>query len=1343
MKKIYSIVLMATALLIGTNVKAATSVGSLSALKTAVATAGAEIELTANIAVNENLDFNGAVITTSSDNKKHLTMSAASEVTWSNLTFKDAPSYAIYMVTKAGTLNLVNVKVNTTASYAVYLNIAGAKLTLDANSEITGYTYAVNAAKKATVENKGKLNGTTTAAITLPALSSLTNEGTIVSAKGYGAIVKGASTLTNKGTITGTTGAIQATGAATVTNEGTLTGTAASKCYGVYLSGKGASFTNKGEISAATYPIYVLESVTVVNEAAGSFSNSKAIGLSKAGQLNFTNSANIEYSIIPVSASNDSAQTIVNNAGTLKYQTSGSYSFNAKSTITNAGTLRLANGLNGDLEVNNTGTAEITAGIYKGAIAVTGTPMAVSGGTFNSETAPEGLSISAGSFAQDVTSQLASAEVVCTQNLAGAWVVRDANDNAVASVNGVKYNYLDAAFNAAQDGETIVLESDVNLDFPVIITALKAEDSRALTLDLNGYSISTTSVKDIICIFKGSLVITGTGSINNNSGLNHATGVYMIGYDQPMDADKVWSYLKVDKNVRITSDYLGVYVYTLVTTKGTKYNAYGYDGYFTASGYADANHLIDWEATDAAYGVDVDIYGYVYGHDNGMNVTGLVKALKADDENSTHIPYVHIHDGATVAAHATDAACAGVYMSGNAIWVIDEATITGANGIYAKGGELTLNGTTVSATGPYAEPEYSRSGIDGSNGNAIVYDTNYGYTMNLQLTINDANVSAEHGYAILEAITSPGETESKMEAEDFQINGGTFNGGDNPDAGCLELTATLGEDVKVNGSITGGTFNADITEYLDETQGVVVPVQDEEGNVVYAVVDAPDDGWKDNLLTATADDAIRLNSDAVTVINVENNITCDLLYMVGKDKVIIKAGATLTVNELMMGADAVVEIEAGARLLVLKDGVISNQIANIVIDADATTEKVGELLLAPEVFANVNPKATVKFVTKSYRKSASDKAYQRFGIPVKELESIDCGTVQAAIYNYSYTSNKWNMLGILNGTPALDITALKHNEYYEMLVNAANPGTVFSFSGRLAGNSNTDLNFVANDFVGFANSYTAGLNITNLVASLTGDIQQAVYVYESNSATNYGWQPYSGGDFADEGDPEFIPAMQAFIIYNDGAETSSVLNYEEMVYNPALGINPNLAPARRRTNSANMTSVNIIVEGAEFGDKVRVFEDTKFSAAFDKGEAVKYMNSDLNVYITDDKKMSIFATDNLNNSYVGISTVTGGHFTMSFRNVNGDNLTLVDLVNGNRIAIIEGETYEFEAEANSTNDHRFQIISVKGTPTGIDNVSAANNGVVYTITGQRVGNMSEWDILPAGIYVVDGEKRVK
>ena len=138
------------------------------------------------------------------------------------------------------------------------------------------------------------------------------------------------------------------------------------------------------------------------------------------------------------------------------------------------------------------------------------------------------------------------------------------------------------------------------------------------------------------------------------------------------------------------------------------------------------------------------------------------------------------------------------------------------------------------------------------------------------------------------------------------------------------------------------------------------------------------------------------------------------------------------------------------------------------------------------------------------------------------------------------------------------------------------------------------------------------------------------------------------------------------------------------------------------------------------------------------------MNDDVNIYAMADMKASIVAAEDINNTYVGFSTVKGGEFTISFANVEGREFVLVDHETGARVAIAEGNTYEFTAAANSANDYRFEIVGMAKLPTAIENTEAVKSAKgIYTITGQYVGEMSVWNSLPAGIYVVNGEKLVK
>ena len=138
------------------------------------------------------------------------------------------------------------------------------------------------------------------------------------------------------------------------------------------------------------------------------------------------------------------------------------------------------------------------------------------------------------------------------------------------------------------------------------------------------------------------------------------------------------------------------------------------------------------------------------------------------------------------------------------------------------------------------------------------------------------------------------------------------------------------------------------------------------------------------------------------------------------------------------------------------------------------------------------------------------------------------------------------------------------------------------------------------------------------------------------------------------------------------------------------------------------------------------------------------MNNTLDLYTVGTKNQATLATDDLNNTILGLNCVEAGTYTISFSHINGEELTLIDHATGAQVAMVEGATYEFTAEANSTNDYRFEIVSAAKMPTAIENAEAVKSAKgIYTITGQYVGEMNVWNTLPAGIYVVNGEKLVK
>lgn len=78
--------------------------------------------------------------------------------------------------------------------------------------------------------------------------------------------------------------------------------------------------------------------------------------------------------------------------------------------------------------------------------------------------------------------------------------------------------------------------------------------------------------------------------------------------------------------------------------------------------------------------------------------------------------------------------------------------------------------------------------------------------------------------------------------------------------------------------------------------------------------------------------------------------------------------------------------------------------------------------------------------------------------------------------------------------------------------------------------------------------------------------------------------------------------------------------------------------------------------------------------------------------IADSKKYEIFASNNIDGQALGVKTYTDTEYTLTFSNLKGSgNLYLFDAVANKYVAIVNGGSYAFTAEANQTIADRFSI----------------------------------------------------
>jgi hypothetical protein len=944
------------------------------------------------------------------------------------------------------------------------------------------------------------------------------------------------------------------------------------------------------------------------------------------------------------------------------------------------------------------------------------------------------------------------------------------------------------AFEDAQDGDVIQLTANITIpgydgtgSYQISSGTNKGTylyyynmpfitiDGKKLTLNLNGKTIQdepTQYRKTIFYLKEGELNIVGTGEIRCNNKEKGVAAkdpdggypVYVSGNGDHRATGAIHgSKLTVGAGVTLFGNAAGVYI-DGVTNTHTLNGAYvnGMSG--TQQQIVDEKRTTATKAATAITGADgkaaafhayVDVLAgaKVQGRKYGAQISGNVQSVPAEGERD-YLPTIYIHEGAEAfTLDGKELYSVGAYSAGYGHFII-EGNVHGASGVYAKGGNVEIKGnaTISSDATSYNAAVGQKSGV-GASGSAIIMDSNKAYAGAMEITVSgDATITGNGGYAVESTIT----TATNNQVEGISLQGGNFNSGTQGGFDIAPVIADNDAKIKIDGVTADNADDIAVILAATNENHVVSQIEDEKGNIIVVVVES-DATVKPNLdlnnLT-TADTHIELTASTQKL---SKDVKIDYLALKknsdGDPSVVtIPAGKKLEVGTIVIDAASSIVVEPGAKLVVTaKDGIVAHNASNLVIKTQEGNP--AYFLLSPAVAANRHPMATVEFISKSYRKSATDRANQRFGIPTYgALTSISAKynnvDVPTAFFYFDYTLSlpDWVNIGYINNTTGspVDLSKMANAfDYYQMQHNTPEMGTVVTMTGALVGNQIPAINVRENFWNGYANSMLGDMDITTMLDMIPNTVDKAIYLYDI-TASQATWEPKTYLDV----DGEVLGAMQSFLIRNTLAAATVDIDYEEAVYNPSLGIAKSSIAARRNANT--ITKAKLIVKGENCIDRIVVAEDAQFSAEFDNGyDAAKYMNDGINMYVTADEKMSNYATNNLDNTYVGFQTVKGGKYTIEFDKVNGNDLTLIDLATGARIAMVEGNVYEFTADANTTNDYRFQIVGTHNAPTSVENVSAANNGAVYTIMGQYVGEMSDWDILPAGIYVVDGVKRVK
>ncbi len=834
-------------------------------------------------------------------------------------------------------------------------------------------------------------------------------------------------------------------------------------------------------------------------------------------------------------------------------------------------------------------------------------------------------------------------------------------------------------------------------------------DGKKLTLNLNGKTIADDPAakqyrKTFFYLKKGELNIVGPGTIslnNNEKGVssNDPDGGYPLfvsgNGDHTVTGVPNASKLIIGSGVTVFGNKAGVYIdgTAAASTLSGEYKN-GLSG--TQAEIVSEKRTTNVVAAAQTYGTDSKGAAYhvyievlsgakVQGRTYGAQISGNIKSV-IDGVNVAYLPTIHIHEGAEACTlDGTMDYSAGAYCGGFGHLII-EGKVHGGTGVYTKSGNVEIKGNAevYSDAKEYKEIKSTSSGLSGA-GSGVVIESNKSYAGKMDVTIGgNATIEGNSGYAV-QSVT---EKDYTGQVETFTISGGNFVSGDK---GCLDAGAIIADASTTGGkteiTVSGGTFDNNIESLLTVVPGGYIAgvTQDEDGNNQYVISPLP---------AGETVDKTNKNIDGLTAGFIEwtdyvqpaltNAVTrIDHLDMLGTSKLDIPAGKKVIIGSVMMSPNSVITVEAGGILIINgENGFVANKAKNLVIKT--SEDAPAYFLIAPAAKEKLHPMATVEFTSKSFV-NGSNFAVQRFGIPtygaLTSIDAVDPDNESTKIGTkfglFDYDNNAWIVFGGINGQGTMDYSKMANSfDYYQMINYATNPGTKVIMQGRLVGNEIPQLNVRGNFWNGFSNSMLGNISIPELLDMIPGSVDKAIYLYDIN-AVQQTWEPITKLDEVGG----IIPPMQPFLIRNTMAAATVDVDYYDAIYKAYDPDKASTAPARRRVTN-NWTMAKLIVKGENCKDRVLVAEGEEFSAEFDNGyDAAKYMNDGINMYVMADEKMSNFATDNLDNTYVGFQTVNGGNYTIEFANVNGEDLTLIDLATGDRIAMVEGNVYEFTADA--------------------------------------------------------------
>ena len=396
--------------------------------------------------------------------------------------------------------------------------------------------------------------------------------------------------------------------------------------------------------------------------------------------------------------------------------------------------------------------------------------------------------VSGGSFKSPVDEDLLDDKY--TLDGSGNVVLKD-QENAFFEIEGrAQYSTLEDAIAAVPSGmpTTISLLKHATGSTSEILV----QDEKILTIDLSGYTLTFSPSRFALVVLGGSSVTitdsSGSGKVLFTAGTDH-----LLIKNGTMTVDNV----VMESTVTPESGY-GPVFFRVGNGTTAMNNAHLIVGdaaelFYSGTSVHETNEGVTFIMVGSgSYPIQIDYSGTMKTNgpqyiNSGIYVNGSVEFDR--DNNKSNIT-INVTGGTVIGGNST-----GIYGAGFADYNISGGEITGSTGIEVRAGKLTVRGNpTITATGEFScVPNANGSTILGAAVAVSQHATNY----NLEATVSGGTLIGARSFFQVTAMEN--NDPSKVSVT---ISDGTFRG-------------TV-ESEDLIGFISGGTFDADVTEYCLE-----------------------------------------------------------------------------------------------------------------------------------------------------------------------------------------------------------------------------------------------------------------------------------------------------------------------------------------------------------------------------------------------------------------------------------------------------------------------------------------------------------------------------------------------